>query len=86
MKPLLMILCAAFLGGVLLYGRARRNFVIFQIVMLPIFLYFFAADVVLGKSQTASGLWFLPFALLWFVGSAGLGAMTLRHLWRKDSV
>lgn len=86
MKPALLILAVAFVGGVFLYGRARRNFLIFQAVMLPIFLYFFAADVVLGKSQTASGLWFLPFVLVWFVGTAGLGALSLRHLWRRDGV
>ncbi len=86
MKPLALILGAAFVGGVLLYGRNRRNFLIFQAVMLPVFLYFFAADVILGKSETASGLWFLPFVLLWIAGTAGLGAWALRHLARGDGV
>ena len=64
MKPLMLIAAVAFVGGVLLYGRNRRNFLIFQGVMLPIFLYFFAAEVMWGKGEMSSGLWFLPFVLI----------------------
>ena len=82
MRPVLLILGAAFLGTVVLYGKNLRNFYIFQAVMLPIFLYFFAADVMLGKGETTSGLWFLPFVLIWIVGSAALGLWSLRHLYQ----
>ena len=51
MRPILLILGAAFVGAVLLYGKNRRNFLIFQSVMLPVFLYFFGADVILGKGD-----------------------------------
>ena len=80
MKPALLLLGAAFVLGVLLYGRNRRPFVIFQAVMLPVFLWFFGADVMLGKGETTSSLWFLPFVLAWLVGTAGLGVWSLRHL------
>ena len=80
MKPLVIVLGAAFLGGVALYGRKQRPFWIFHAVMLPVFLYFFGADVMLGKGEVTSGLWFLPFVLIWFVGTAVLGGWALRHL------
>lgn len=82
MKPLLLVLCAAFVGGVALYGKNRRPFLIFQAVMLPVFLWFFGADVMLGKVETTSSLWFMPFVLLWIAGTAGLGLLSLRHLWQ----
>ena len=80
MKPVLLVMIAAFVGGVALYGRKQRNFWIFQAVMLPVFLYFFGADVMLGKGEVTSGLWFLPFVLIWLVGTAALGGWALRHL------
>ncbi|MDA8586793.1 hypothetical protein N9L47_11095 [Rhodobacteraceae bacterium] len=80
MRPVLLILGAAFVGAVLLYGKNRRPFVIFQAVMLPIFLYFFGADVMYGKGELTSSLWFLPFALLWLVGTGALGFRALKHL------
>ena len=82
MKPLLLVLGAALFGGVALYGKEQRNFWIFQAVMLPVFLYFFGADVMLGKGEVSSGLWFLPFVLIWFVGTAALGGWALRHLFK----
>ena len=80
MKPLLVVLGAAFVGGVALYGKSQKTFWIFQAVMLPVFLWFFGADVMLGKGETTSSLWFLPFVLVWLVGTAVLGAWSLRHL------
>ena len=84
-RPALLLLGAAFVGAVLLYGKNRRNFLIFQAVMMPVFLYFFAADVMFGKGETTSGLWFLPFVHLWIVGTAALGGWALKHLWREKS-
>ncbi len=83
MKPILLVLCAAFVGGVALYGRNRRPFLIFQAVMLPVFLWFFGADVMLGKGETTSSLWFLPFMLIWITGTAALGLWSLRHLFKR---
>ncbi|MDJ0638795.1 MAG: hypothetical protein QNJ20_08175 [Paracoccaceae bacterium] len=83
MKPVLFLLCAAFVLGVALYGKNRRSFVIFQAVMLPVFLWFFGADVMLGKGETTSSLWFLPFVLVWIVGTAALGLWALKHLMTK---
>ena len=83
MKPILLVLGAAFVGGVLLYGKTRRPFLIFQAVMLPVFLWFFGADVMLGKGETTSSLWFLPFALVWIVGTAALGVWSLRHIFKE---
>lgn len=80
MKPILLLLGAAFVGGVALYGKNRRPFLIFQAVMLPVFLWFFGADVMLGKGETTSSLWFLPFVLVWLVGTAALGVLSLKHL------
>ena len=85
MKPLMLIAAVAFIGGALLYGRSRRNFLIFQAVMLPIFLYFFGAEVMLGKGEMSSGLWFLPFVLIWIVGTVVLGAWSLRHVFQRDA-
>ena len=45
-------------------------------------LYFFGADVLFGKGEVTSGLWFLPFVLVWIVGTAVLGSWALRHLWK----
>ena len=56
MKPLIIVLGVAFVGGVALYGKNQRTFWIFQAVMLPVFLYFFGADVMLGKGEVSSGL------------------------------
>ena len=81
----MLIAAVAFIGGVLLYGRSRRNFLIFQAVMLPIFLYFFGAEVMLGKGEMSSGLWFLPFVLIWIVGTVVLGAWSLRHVFQRDA-
>ena len=81
----MVIAVVAFIGGVLLYGRSRRNFLIFQAVMLPVFLYFFAAEVMLGKTEMNSGLWFLPFVLIWIVGTVALGVWALRHVFRRDA-
>ncbi len=85
MKPVLLILGAAFVGGVMLYGRNRRPFLIFQAVMLPVFLWFFGADVMLGKGETTSSLWFLPFVLVWIIGTAALGVWSLRHLFKGET-
>lgn len=84
MKPILLVLGVAFVGGVALYGRNRRAFLIFQAVMLPVFLWFFGADVMLGKGETTSSLWFLPFVLIWVTGTAALGLWSLRHLFREE--
>ena len=54
MKPLIIVLGVAFVGGVALYGKNQRNFWVFQAVMLPVFLYFFGADVMLGKGEVTS--------------------------------
>ena len=85
MKPLLLVLGAAFIGGVALYGKNRRPFLIFQAVMFPVFLYFFGADVMFGKGEVTSSLWFLPFVLIWLFGTAALGAWCLRHLWKEEA-
>lgn len=85
MRPLLLLLCAAFVGAVLLYGKNRRPFLIFQAFMAPVFLWFFGADVMLGKGETTSSLWFLPFVLIWLTGTAALGFWSLRHLFKKAS-
>ncbi|MEO0865753.1 MAG: hypothetical protein AAFY39_14465 [Pseudomonadota bacterium] len=85
MKPILLILTAAFVGGTLLYGKNRRPFLIFQAVMLPVFLWFFGADVMLGKGETTSSLWFLPFVLIWIVGTAALGFWSLKHLFKAEA-
>lgn len=82
MKPILLILAAALIGGVALYGKNQRNFWIFQTVMLPVFLWFFGADVMLGKGETTSSLWFLPFVLIWIVGTVAFGLWALRHVWK----
>lgn len=84
MKPLLVLLGAAFVLGVTIYGRNRRPFLIFQAVMLPVFLWFFHAEVmqiigVPGSGEGTSGVWFLPFVLVWIVGTAALGLWSLRH-------
>lgn len=84
MKPFLLLLGLAFVGAVLLYGRNRRPFVILQAVMLPVFFWFFAADVMLGKGEATSSLWFLPFVLIWLVGTAGFGTLSLKHLLKKE--
>lgn len=83
MKPILLVLGAAFFGGVALYGKNQKQFWIFQAVMLPVFLWFFGADVIYGKGETTSSLWFLPFALIWIGGTAALGTRALRHLLKK---
>ncbi len=80
MKPVLFLLGAAFIVGVALYGKAQKPFWIFQAIMLPVFLWFFGADVMLGKGETTSSLWFLPFVLVWIVGTAALGLWALRHI------
>ena len=85
MRPALLILGVAFVGAVLLYGKNRRNFLIFQAVMLPIFLYFFGADVIWGKGEITSSLWFLPFALVWLVGTAALGFRAIKHLFMEQA-
>ena len=82
MKPILLVVMAAFVGGTILYGKNRRPFLIFQAVMLPVFLWFFGADVMLGKGETTSSLWFLPFVLVWIVGTAALGVWSLKHLFK----
>ena len=84
MKPILLVLGAAFVGGVALYGKNRRPFLIFQAVMLPVFLWFFGADVMLGKGETTSSLWFLPFVLVWIVGTAALGVLSLKHVFKGE--
>lgn len=84
MKPLLIVLGAAFIIGVALYGKAQKPFWIFQAVMLPVFLYFFGADVMFGKDETTSSLWFLPFVLIWIVGTAAFGLWSVRHLLKKE--
>lgn len=83
MKPLLLVLAAALFIGVALYGKKQRNFWIFQAVMLPVFLYFFGADVMFGKGEITSSLWFLPFVIVWIVGTAVLGFRSLRHLFSE---
>lgn len=83
MKPILLVLCAAFIIGVALYGKAQKPFWIFQAVMLPVFVYFFGADVMFGKDETTSSLWFLPFVLAWIVGTAAFGMLSLKHLLKK---
>ncbi len=75
-----MILGAALFVGVALYGKNTKVFWGFQAVMLPVFLYFFGADVMFGKGELTSSLWFLPFVLVWLAGTAGLGVRTLRHV------
>ena len=85
MKPLLLVLGVAFIGGVALYGKSQRRFWIFQAVMLPVFLWFFGADVMAGKGETTSSLWFLPFVLVWIVGTAALGTWSLRHLFKGEA-
>lgn len=85
MKPLMLIAAVAFIGGVLLYGKNRRNFLIFQAVMLPIFAYFFGTEVMLGKGEMSLGLWFLPFVLIWIAGTVALGVWALRHVFQKDA-
>jgi|GEM_PF-6399549 hypothetical protein len=80
MKPILLVLVGALIIGVALYGRRQKTFWIFQAVMLPVFLWFFGADVMLGKGETTSSLWFLPFVLIWIVGTAAFGVVSLRHL------
>lgn len=84
MRPLLLLMMAAFVAGTLLYGKNRRPFFIFQAVMLPVFLWFFGADVMLGKGETTSSLWFLPFVLIWIIGTAAFGTMALKHLLKAD--
>ncbi len=84
MKPILLVLGAAFVGGVALYGKNRKPFLIFQAVMAPIFLWFFGADVMLGKGETTSSLWFLPFVLVWIVGTAALGVFALKHIFKGE--
>ncbi len=84
MKPMLLVLGAAFIGGVALYGKAQKMFWVFQAVMLPVFLWFFGADVMLGKGETTSSLWFLPFALVWIVGTVAFGVWSLKHLLKKE--
>ena len=84
MKPILLVLAAAFIIGVALYGKAQKPFWVFQAVMLPVFLWFFGADVMLGKGQTTSSLWFLPFVLVWIVGTAAFGVLSLKHLLSKE--
>ncbi|MEL7149861.1 MAG: hypothetical protein AAGK71_03965 [Pseudomonadota bacterium] len=84
MKPILLVLGAAFIGGVALYGKNQKPFWVFQGVMLPVFLWFFGADVMLGKGETTSSLWFLPFVLGWFAGTAGFGVWSLKHLFAKE--
>lgn len=84
MKPILLVLGAAFIGGVALYGKNQKPFWIFQAVMLPVFLWFFGADVMLGKGETTSSLWFLPFVLAWIVGTAAFGVWSLKHLFKKE--
>ncbi len=85
MKPLLLVLGVAFVGGVALYGRNRRPFLVFQAVMAPVFLWFFGADVMLGKGETTSSLWFLPFVLVWIIGTAVLGVLSLKHLLKEEA-
>ena len=84
MKPILLVLGAAFIGGVALYGKNQKPFWLFQAIMLPVFLYFFGADVMFGKNETTSSLWFLPFVLAWLAGTAGLGMLALKHLLKKE--
>ncbi len=83
MKPLLIVLGAALFGGVALYGKNQRPFWIFQAVMLPVFLWFFGADVMYGKGETTSSLWFLPFVLIWIVGTGVLAFRSLRHVFSE---
>ena len=83
MKPILLVLIAAFVGGVGLYGKNQKPFWVFQAVMLPVFIWFFGADVMLGKGETTSSLWFLPFVLVWIVGTAAFGIVSLKHLLKK---
>lgn len=85
MKPILLVLGAAFIGGVALYGKNRQPFLIFQAIMAPVFLWFFGADVMFGKGETTSSLWFLPFVLVWFAGTAALGTWALRHLFKGEA-
>lgn len=80
MKPILLVFGAAFIGGVALYGKNQKPFWVFQAIMAPVFLYFFGADVILGKGETTSSLWFLPFVLVWIVGTAVFGILSLKHL------
>ena len=82
-KPLALVLGAAFIGGVALYGKNQKMFWVFQAVMLPVFLWFFGVDVMLGKGEISSSLWFLPFLLVWIVGTVALGLWTLRHIWKE---
>ncbi|MEM7753617.1 MAG: hypothetical protein AAF230_09400 [Pseudomonadota bacterium] len=89
MKPILLVLAVAFVGGVALYGKNQRPFWIFQAVMLPVFLYFFGADVMQipgfpGAGVTTSSLWFLPFVLAWMAGTAAFGVLSLKHLLKKE--
>ena len=84
MKPILLVLGAAFIGGVALYGKNQKPFWVFQVVMLPVFLWFFGAEVMLGKGETTSSLWFLPFVLVWIVGTAAFGVLSLKHLLSKE--
>lgn len=84
MKPLLLVLGAAFIGGVALYGKGQRSFWIFQVIMLPVFLWFFGADVMFGKGEETTSLWFLPFVLIWIVGTAAFGLWALKHIFRKE--
>lgn len=84
MKPALLVLIAAFVGGVALYGKNQKPFWVFQAVMLPVFLWFFGADVMFGKGETTSSLWFLPFVLVWIVGTAAFGMMSLKHLLKRE--
>lgn len=89
MKPILLVLSAAFVGGVALYGKNQKPFWVFQAIMLPVFLYFFGADVMQipgfpGAGVTTSSLWFLPFVLVWMAGTAGLGVWALKHLFKGE--
>lgn len=83
MKPLLLMLGAALFGSVALYGKHQRKFWTFQAVMLPVFVYFFGADVMYGKGETTSSLWFLPFVIVWIVGTGVLGFRSLRHVFSE---